>query len=222
MLSNRHIISQVRNKLGGNRLDDRISNHTILTTLLNFAALLIRRDSESRKLFSNSTMIVLPDCIELEEIDSSCNCLGIVVPKCRILKKSVNKLPDFFISNFSLPLIQVTSVDESTQFHPTTSYVYSQSLNREFVKRANKYFWIEDGYLVIANEDIEAVKVKGYFKNYTTPVKRSSTCKTYLDGMWNVPDYLTADILKLSTEDLFVERKIPKDENSNLNSNSKQ
>lgn len=221
MLSNRQIISQVRNKLGGNRLDDRISNRTIISSLLNFAALLIRRDSENRKLFSNSTMIVL-DCIEMEEIDSNSNCLGIVVPKCRILKKSIEKLPEFFISNFSQPLIQVSSIDESTQFSPTTSYIYAQSLNREFVKRANKYFWIEDGYLVIPNEDVELLKVKGYFKNYTTPVESNGVCKTILDGMWNIPDYLTADVVKLATEDLFIERKIPKDENSDLNTNNKK
>lgn len=222
MLSNRKIISLVREKLGAIRLDDRISNQTILNTLLHFAALLMRRDSENRKLFSNATMIVLPDCIEMEEIDSSCNCLGIVIPKCRILKKSVNKLPDFFISNFSQPLIQVSSVDESTQFIPTTSYIYAQSLNREFVRRSNKYFWIEDGYLIIANEDIEAVKVKGYFKNYIESFEKTGVCKTLLDGVWNVPDYLNADIIQLTKNDLLDEKKIVKDENSNLDTNSKR
>lgn len=220
MQSIRQVISQVKNKLNAVKLDDRISNKLIYHTLMNYAELLIKRDSDSRKIFKNSGMIVLPEPIELEEIDHTVNSLGIVVPKCKLLKKSINRLPAFFISAYQFPLISVSSIDESTQFDPTTQWYYSQTLNREF-RGKKQYFWIEDGYLVIPNEDIDQVKVKGYFSDYITP-SLNNACKTKLDVAWSVPDYLSADIIRLTIEDLLVSKKIVKDENSDLNNNRKQ
>ena len=220
MQSIRQVISQVRNKLNALKLDDRISNKLIHQTLLNYAEILIKRDSDSRKIFKNSNMIVLPENVILEEIDHTNNSLGIVVPKCKLLKKSINKLPSFFVSAYQNPLLFVSSVDESTQFDPTTQWYYSQALNREF-RGKKQYYWVEDGYLVIPNEDIEEVKVKGYFSDYFVPSEDNS-CRTKLDHVWSVPDYLDADIVRLVVEDLLSLKKIPKDENSDLNSNLKQ
>lgn len=217
----RTIISQVRSKLGLVKPDDRlINNKVIYQTLINYSDILIKRDSDSRKIFNNPSMIVLSDCFELEEINPKDNCLSIIIPKCNSLRKSVERLPEFYISGYQLPLLQISSIDDSTIFVPTTQYLYIQSLNREF-RGKQRYYWVEDGYLVFANEDLEAVKVKGYFKDYHKPTE-SSSCKTKLDTVFAVPSYLISDIIRLTVEDLSIRKKIVEDENTNLNNNIKQ
>lgn len=205
----REFISTIRNELNSITLDGRVSNRFIFSKVIQYAEIILKRDSDSRRLFNSTNLFKVDNCFKLKESNIN-DCCTIALPKCRTIMKSVTKLPSFYSSIYGNLLI-ITSIDDSQRFEQTTPENYKNILNREFKPKVS-YYWIENGYLVLPNSDIEIVKLR-----YIPKLE----IKNGLDFDLGIPEWLLSDILKYVVADIRNTLSIPKDENPDANINNK-
>jgi hypothetical protein len=230
MSTNREIISEIRNDMKFKNLDKYVSSRYILSKLEGYASLLIRRENDQLRLWSYSDLWTTIDCFQLEPVVNK-DCCGISFNNCEFLMKSINKLPDIHSYKGGLLIREVFSMDRSQKFEFTTPRNYQNILNREFQNKSLKYFWIENNYLYIPNSQIELISVTGLFKNRNKSLQTSScqedtlfvdSCFSILDEEFLCPDHLISTVKDMTLNSLFNSERIPRDENSNLDSNVKQ
>jgi len=207
----REIISLVRNELNTITLDDRISNRYIYSKIITYSDIIIKRESDSRRLFNNTNIFSVDECFKLKE-SKLVNCTTVYIPNCATVMKSVDKLPTFYSSIYG-NLLLVSTLDESNRFEQTTPENFKNINNREFKPRTG-YYWINDGYLVIPNSEVEAVKIRWVSKKEVNEI-------TSLDEKIGIPEWLTSDIIRMVVTDIRNMRAIPKDENPDMNINNK-
>lgn len=210
-MTKREIISLVRNELNTITLDDKISNRYIYSKLITYADIIIKRESDTRRLFNSTNIFSVDDCFKLKE-SKLINCTTVYIPNCTTVMKSVNKLPTFYSSIYGNLLI-ISTLDESNRFEQTTPENYKNIANREFKPRTG-YYWINDGYLVIPNSEVEAVKLRWVDKKEVNQV-------TSLDEKIGIPEWLISDVVRMAVVDIRNMRAIVKDENPDMNLNSK-
>lgn len=220
----REFISSVRQDNNSISLDSRISGEYIYWTGINIAKLLIKRESDSRKLLKNTAIFTKLGCVEMEEVSiSECN---FTVP-CKFIMKSKKKLPEPFLSNFG-SLIQVFNIDRSMDYKEVTPTMFKNISNQQFKPRKTKYFWIEDGYIYVPNSENEILIVLGLFinqedvKDFNTEETGTSGCGSILDTEFPVPSYLLGSVQELTTAKVMNRNRVNRDEDGNNNLNDKQ
>lgn len=213
----REDIAQIRKLVNSVSLDTRITNQYIYNKIIDVAKLIVRRDADSRKIYNTPESFATIDCLELEEVELK-NCTNIWIPGCVSVMRSKKKLPKTFLSGNG-SILNVFSIDRSVQFIQTTPSKFTAIQQREF-KGNQKYFWIQDDYVVIPNSKIVAVTVDGLF------IDRSSfsynSCLGILDSDSPIPDSLRMDIFRnVATEIGNIMMRIPPDASPELNPNKK-
>lgn len=207
----REIISLVRNELSTITLDDKISNRYIYSKIISYADIIIKRESDTRRLFNSTNIFTVDECFKLKE-HKLANCTTVYIPNCTTVMRSVNKLPTFYSSIYG-NLLLISTLDESNRFEQTTPENYKNISNREFKPRTG-YYWINDGYLTIPNSEVEAVKLRWVDKKEVNQVKS-------LDEKIGIPEWLISDVIRMTVVDIRNMRSITKDENPDMNLNNK-
>ena len=215
----RDAISRVKNGINGIKRDERVSNQFVHSILNSTLELLLKQQSKDKRLFSNLSILTVSECEELEEIDVA-NCSPILVKSCRTLKQSVTTFGIPYYSSYNRPLLYVSSIDDSVDFIPSTPFEFAQTKFAEF-KGRKQYYWFENGKLIFPDTEIDYVKIRGYFKA-DLALKLNGTCRSVLDQEFPVPGWLEKDLFNLVQTELYsFNKRIPKDENTNLNTNIK-
>jgi hypothetical protein len=206
----REFISTVRNSLDALTLDNYISGEYIYKVGISYATLFIKRESDSRKIFRNTSMFTVlsennSDCISFKPYTESCD-LSMV---CNSIMRSVNKIPTPYLSNYG-SLILLYNIFEDKNYIETNPIFYKSIKKQKFKSKTTGYFYIKDGYLYILDSNVETLKGMVL----TSEVK--SSCKI-LDKPFPVLDYLESSILDATVKHLLTAKNIQRDENSNLN-----
>lgn len=196
----RDLIADVKQSLRKKNLDDRIPNSFVYSKLIKHTALLIKRESDSRRIF-RQTNLFKPKVFELESYQG--------------MRRSMEEIPDFFTTSYG-NLLLVGSDDYTNAYKQISPEKLSQTKTREFQNPNKKYYWIENNRLVIPDGYMEDVLVRGLFYNYT-----DYPCQPLLDTEFPCPDYLLEEVVNMSVQSLTVREKITPDENPNLDSNNK-
>lgn len=221
MATFRQHISDIVTELKAYNLDDSIPYKFIAHKLQDEAQVLLKQDSEYRKLLKNPSIFLTIDCLDLQDAEpGECGC---DVRDLISLKKSCRRLPDVYESSYG-NIIKVLTVDYAHTFTRVDPFSYKDYKNRRFGPK--RFFWEIDGYIFIPDSMVDSVMVIGAFK-YNNEVdeinKGVKNCTGYLDAEFNFPDYITSiakseTIKKLSS--VFLQ--IPNDDNPNLNTSQKQ
>jgi hypothetical protein len=225
-LTNRQIISDIISDLRAVNLDDKVSKRHILNKLRGFAALFIKRDTDTRRLLNISDIWVDVPCVELCEAPLI-DCCNIDIPNCKFVMKSKKKLPEVY-ETFYKELLEVHNPVYAKEFRQITPKEYKNILAREFQDKRIKYFWISNGHLIIPDSMVEVVTLRGAFINPAEAKKLSGClegddkCISLLDQPFNCPDYLIPVIKQEALKDLynFYKRTVT-DESPNQNNNTK-
>jgi hypothetical protein len=161
------------------------------------------------------------NCMEL--IDSPVTACGFI-DGCNTLKRTKDKLPDAFDTNYGR-LVKVSTLGvNSSELKSINSFDYTDYINRKY-KPKNGAYWIQDGYVYIPNTDLEAIKVLIIPKLSYEVDKLNGTanaCARLLDSELNYPDYL----ITLAKQESLKEvaggyKRLVDDENGNDNTNQK-
>lgn len=216
----REFVSAIRHNLQSLTLDSYISSEYIYNIGINISKLLTKRESDSRRLFKNTSDFTYIACVELEEVPLI-QCTNVSIPKCKKVMRSKKPLPEVFSSIYGSVML-VFSLNRDKDYIEINPISYKSVLNQEYKPKSKAYFWMENKYLVIPDSEVEVVSVLLLTSEVdTTLTGTASNCGKILDTKFPGLDYLMGSVIELTTKQVSTMKQIPIDEMSNLNNNQK-
>lgn len=224
MQSVREVISEVRNDLRANSMDEWLPSKYIHSKLQGSASLFIKREADDRRLQRYPELWVVVECFEMEEVPLV-ECCNLDIPNCKTVMRSKKKLPSLYSTRYGYCL-NISSVDYDRDYFPTTPKEYKYIMNREYQDKSKRYFWIENGHLIIPGSMVEVVRVRGMFINKAEAVRLNTCgdgdCVNFLDQEFVAPEHLLKNIKEATVASILGSNKqIQPDELPNLNANEK-
>lgn len=193
----RQAISQVKSLFKFVSADDLISDRAICNELKDTAIKYIKQQTNQRKLFASPNIFTNLNCIEMETVPLS-QCCSYTSP-CDI-SKSKQKIPRISEGIYGLLVQGVYSLDKRNKYKETTATRYANYLKLG-LKKEQKFFWIQDGYLYISDPNIELCSISAYFEEdideslYSCEEKSQTCPNNPLDLEFKCPSYLIQDVI---------------------------
>jgi hypothetical protein len=204
MSTGRNLVSEVRslNKLISS--DNNITDRLIFGILKKSATLLIKRETNLRRLWNSPNIFTPIECLEMMPVPLS-ECCEYKHP-CMVARSKM-KIPQISEGIFGL-LIQSVFSPGRKKFDYASIERFINILNMK-LKNTKKYFWVYNDYLYVSDENIEFVDVLAYFDEDFNPAIYSScykgedfTCVNPLDKEFQIPSYLEKQLIDLVNDTL--------------------
>ena len=215
MATLRNLVSTVRGSHKMLSTDNLITDRLIAAEIKNSAFLLIKRETNLRKLWATNTVFTTIPCLELIEVPISECCE--YVDECNV-SRSKYKLPRMSEGNYQYVIQGVYSINamggSGKKLKEITINRYINLLKLPVIKN-EEYFWIVNGYLYTNNPNLKALRIAALFEEdvpneimfpdcgcgtaYTT----EDLCKNPLDKDFSLPGYLEKQVLQLVSEKLL-------------------
>jgi hypothetical protein len=223
MSTNREVISRVRSKHRLLSADNQLSDRAILAELRSKAALLIKRETNLRKLWNSPNLFTTLSCVSMEPVDMSecCDYTGF-----KKVARSKKKLPRISEGTFGLIVQGVYNVIGSKKFIETNPNRYANVLKLGLSDN-NTYYWILNDYLYVSKPDIETVRMIAYFDEEVPkdlmeedcdcgPGKKKADCTNPLDNGFKCPSYLEDAAVTMASQELLnTYFNVPQDKTTN-------
>ena len=216
MATLRKLVSDVRSVHKILSTDSLITDRAIASEIRNNALLLIKRETNLRKLWATDTLFTTIPCLEMIEVSISecCN----YVDECSIARTKF-KLPRISEGNYQYVIQGVYSINamsgQGKKLKEITINRYLNLLKLPIIKK-EEYYWIANGYLYVNNPLIKAIRFVALFEEdveneimypecgcgtpeYTT----EEICKNPLDKEFPLPGYLEQQTLELTSKKLL-------------------
>jgi len=212
----RKLVSDVRSMHKILSTDSLVTDRAIASEVKNNALLLIKRETNLRKLWATDTLFTTISCLEMVEVPIS-ECCNFVDP-CRIAR-SKHKIPRIAEGNYQYIIQGVYSINamsgRGTKFKEITVNRYVNLIKLPIIKRET-YYWIMNDYLYVTNPMLQSVRIAALFETdvpndvmfpecgcggieYTD----EEWCKNPLDKPYSLPGYLEKQVLELTSQKLL-------------------
>lgn len=212
----RKLVSDVRATHKIMSTDSLITDRAIASELRNNSLLLIKRETNLRKLWSTDTLFTTIPCMEMCEVPIS-ECCNYADP-CSVAR-SKYKLPRISEGNYQYVIQGVYSINalsgQGKKMKEITVNRYLNLLKLPVIKK-EEYFWISNGYLYVSNPSIQAVRFVALFEEDvpntimypecgcgTPSYTEEELCKNPLDKEFSLPGYLEKQVLDLTSQKLL-------------------
>jgi hypothetical protein len=216
MATLRKLVSDVRSVHKILSTDSLITDRAIASEIRNNALLLIKRETNLRKLWATDTLFTTIPCLEMIEVSIS-ECCNYVDP-CSISRTKF-KLPRISEGNYQYVIQGVYSINAMSglgkKLKEITINRYINLLKLPIIKK-EEYYWISNGYLYVNNPLLKAIRFVALFEEdveneimypecgcgtpeYTT----EEICKNPLDKEFPLPGYLEQQTLELTSKKLL-------------------
>lgn len=216
MATLRKFVSDVRSThklLSTNAL---ITDRVIASDYRNNSLLLIKRETNLRKLWATDTLFTTIPCLELCEVPIS-ECCD-YVDECTIARTKF-KLPRMAEGNYQYVIQGVYSINamggNGTKIKEITVNRYLNLLKLSAVRK-DSYFWISNNYLYVTNPQLQAVRLVAFFEEDVNndimfpecgcggkQYNESDYCMNPLDKEFPIPGYLQKQALELTSKTLL-------------------
>ena len=212
----RKLVSDVRSMHKLLSTDSLITDRAIMSEIKNNAFLLIKRETNLRKLWATDTVFTTIPCLEMEQVPIS-ECCDYSDP-CTVARTKF-KLPRITEGNYQYVIQGVYSINamsgQGKKLKEITINRYVNLLKLPIIKK-EEYYWISNGYLYVNNPLLKAIRLVALFEEdvpneimypecgcgtpeYTT----EELCKNPLDKESPVPGYLEKQVLELTSQKLL-------------------
>jgi hypothetical protein len=215
MATLRKLVSDVRSMHKLLSTDNLITDRAVASEIKNNTLLLVKRETNLRKLWATNTIFTTIPCLEMVEVPIS-ECCDFVDP-CTVARTKF-KLPRISEGNYQYVIQGVYSINamsgKGTKFKEITINRYVNLLKLPIIKR-EQYYWIMNGYLYISNPLTQAIRISAFFEEdipneimypecgcgieYTD----EEWCKNPLDKEYACPGYLEKQVLELTSQKLL-------------------
>lgn len=215
MATGRQLVSDVRSMHKLISTDASITDRAILSEIRNNSMLLVKRDTNLRKLWATDTIFTTIPCLEMTEVPIS-ECGG-YVDHCMIAR-SKHKIPGLAEGNYQYVIQGVYSINalggNGTKLKEITINRYSNLLKLRNVKK-EVYYMVVNGFLYATNPDLKALRISAFFTNDIPneimypecncgqEPTLEELCKNPLDKEFPLPDYLIKQVLELTSQKLL-------------------
>jgi hypothetical protein len=187
-----------------------------MSEIKNNAFLLIKRETNLRKLWATDTVFTTIPCLEMVEVPIS-ECCDYADP-CTVARTKF-KLPRITEGNYQYVIQGVYSINamsgQGKKLKEITINRYVNLLKLPIIKK-EEYYWISNGYLYVNNPLLKAIRLVALFEedvpneimypecgcgtpSYTT----EQLCVNPLDKESPVPGYLEKQVLELTSQKLL-------------------
>lgn len=211
------MVSDVRSMHKLLSTDSLITDRAIASDIRNNSLLLIKRETNLRKLWASDSLFTTIPCLEMCEVSISecCN----YVDDCTIAR-SKHPLPRISEGNYQYVIQGVYSINalsgKGKKLKEITVNRYINLLGLPIIKK-EEYYWVTNGYLYVTNPDVQAVRLVAFFEEDVpnevlypecgcngNQYTNEQICMNPLDKVFNVPGYLEKQILDLTSQKLLT------------------
>lgn len=216
MATLRKLVSDVRSVHKILSTDSLITDRAIASEIRNNALLLIKRETNLRKLWATDTLFTTIPCLEMVEVPIS-ECCD-YVDECTIARTKL-KLPRISEGNYQYVIQGVYSINAlggtGKKLKEISVNRYINLLKLPIIKK-EEYFWISNGYLYVNNPMIRSIRFVALFEEDveneimypecgcgTPEYTLEEICKNPLDKEFPLPGYLEQQTLELTSKKLL-------------------
>jgi hypothetical protein len=217
MATLRKLVSDVRSMHKMLSTDSLITDRVIASEIKNNTLMLIKRETNLRKLWATSTIFTTIPCLEMVEVPIS-ECCEYADP-CTVAR-SKYKLPRISEGNYQYVIQGVYSINamggKGKKLKEITINRYINLLKLPIIKK-EEYYWIVNGYLYISNPLLQAIRIAALFEEDvpneimypecdcgTPEASIEELCKNPLDKEFALPGYLEKQVLELVSQKLLA------------------
>lgn len=215
-MTRRQLISNVRSMHKLLSTDSLITDRAIFSEINQSTFLLLKRETDKRKLWATSTLFTTIPCLELVEVPIS-ECCG-YVDDCMVARTKY-KLPKIAEGNYQYLIQGVYSINvmngAGKKLKEITINRYVNLLKLPIIKK-EEYYWIVNGYLYVNNPLLKSIRIAACFEEDVPneilypecdcgDVNPSDDdyCKNPLDKEYSLPGYLEKQVLELTSQKLL-------------------
>lgn len=207
----RDVISRVRttNKLLSS--DDIISDRSIASELKSKATLLIKRETDLRRLWATTSIFQDIPCLQMEQIPLSSCC---EYKSDKVISRSIHKLPAIAEGIYGYLIQWVMNPENRVAFNyvPVAEYLNYLKIYPEFRKPV---YWINNRYLYCTDPDAQLFAISAYFEDdipkelLFPPCKCDAKrppfdeCKNPLDLQFKCPGHLENSCVEMTSKYLI-------------------
>jgi len=211
----RKLVSDVRAIHKMLSTDSLITDRAIASEVKNNTNLLVKRETNMRRLWATDTLFTTISCLEMVEVPIS-ECCDYVDP-CTVARTKF-KLPRIAEGNYQYVIQGVYSINamggKGSKFKEITINRYMNLLKLPIIKN-EQYYWIANGgYLYISNPMVQTLRISAFFEEdvpndilYGTCEGQQPTVEEYcinpLDKEFACPGYLEKQVLELTSQKLL-------------------
>jgi hypothetical protein len=215
MATLRKLVSDVRAMHKLLSTDNLITDRVVASEIKNNTLLLVKRETNLRKLWATDTLFTTIPCLELVEVPIS-ECCDYVDP-CTVARTKF-KLPRICEGNYQYLIQGVYSINamsgQGKKLKETTINRYLNLLKLPIIKN-EQYYWISNGYLYVNNPLLQAIRIAAFFEEdvpneimfaeccCSDNVNLEEYCKNPLDKEYGCPGYLEKQVLELTSQKLL-------------------
>ncbi len=187
----RKLVSDVRSMHKLLSTDNLITDRAVMSEIKNNAFLLIKRETNLRKLWATDTVFTTIPCLEMIEVPIS-ECCNYVDP-CSVARTKL-KLPRITEGNYQYVIQGVYSINamsgQGKKLKEITINRYINLLKLPIIKK-EEYYWISNGYLYVNNPLLKAIRLVALFEE---DVPNSIM---YPECGCGTPEYTTEELCKI-------------------------
>jgi hypothetical protein len=212
----RKLVSDVRSMHKLLSTDNLITDRAVMSEIRNNAFLLIKRETNLRKLWATDTVFTTIPCLEMVEVPIS-ECCDYADP-CTVARTKF-KLPRITEGNYQYVIQGVYSINamsgQGKKLKEITINRYVNLLKLPIIKK-EEYYWISNGYLYVNNPLLKAIRLVALFEEDvpneimypecgcgTPEYTNEQLCMNPLDKESPVPGYLEKQVLELTSQKLL-------------------
>ena len=212
----RKLVSDVRSMHKLLSSDNLITDRVVASEIRNNTLLLVKRETNLRKLWATGTLFTTIPCLEMVEVPLSECCE--YVDECTIARSKF-KLPRISEGNYQYVIQGVYSINamggKGKKLKEITVNRYMNLLKLPIIKN-EEYFWIINDYLYITNPLLQKIRISAFFEEDvsneimypecgcgTPQATNEEWCMNPLDKEFALPGYLEKQVLELTSQKLL-------------------
>jgi hypothetical protein len=205
------MVSRVRSTHRLLHADGQLNDRSIASELKSVALLLVKRDTDKRKLWNTNSLFHTIPCLEMEPVPLSSCC---DYQSEANVARSKHKLPKIAEGNYQYLVQGIYNTEGMKRLDLVTLPRYINILKLG-LKTPRTYAWLgEDSYLYASNEFVSSLKIVAFFEedlpgailNPDCQCKNISTttlCTNPLDLEFKCPGYLQDNVITMTSERLL-------------------
>jgi len=216
MATLRKLVSDIRSSHKLLSTDALITDRAIASEIKNNTFLLVKRETNLRKLWATDTIFKTIPCLEMKEVPIS-ECCD-YNDECTI-SRSKFKIPKIAEGNYQYVIQGVYSINvlggKGKKLKEISINRYLNLLKLPIIKN-EEYYWITNDYLYVTNPDVKSIRLVAMFEQDVPneimfpecdcgniQYSEEEYCKNPLDKEFSIPGYLEKQVLDLTSQKLL-------------------